>query len=448
MGFPGGRNGDPGPVAAPHLAGATVLVLDDNDANVLLIQRLLDRAGAARVVGITDARRAVDTYVELQPDLVLVDLHMPYVDGHSLLGALRSLKAAEAFVPVVVLTADTTVEAKNRALAGGASDFLTKPFEPTEVLLRVNNLLETRSLHLALQRQNADLEEEIRRKGAREREQAKHRATREKELRRHLDGGPLTMVYQPIVNLRSNAIAGFEALARFSGEPVRPPNEWFAEAADLGLGTELELLAVESALGGLAQIPEGVYIAVNVSPETALDARLASTIESVAERVVIELTEHAAVSEYESLVARMRYLRELGSRLAVDDAGAGYASLQHILRLSPDIIKLDIDLTRGIDNDPARRALAVALVQFGNDIGAAVAAEGIERPGELETLRRIGASSGQGYLLGHPAPLPDAKRRTGVDPSVPVQALPFGRGHPGQHTRESSPADAAPQDVM
>jgi EAL domain-containing protein (putative c-di-GMP-specific phosphodiesterase class I) len=112
------------------------------------------------------------------------------------------------------------------------------------------------------------------------------------------------------------------------------------------------------------------------------------------------------VEDYDALVRALDGLRSQGVRVAVDDTGAGYAGLAHILRLRPDIIKLDIDLTRGIDADPVRRALAASLVAFGGDIGATITAEGIETGEELEALRTLGVTCGQGYYLARPGPLP------------------------------------------
>jgi EAL domain-containing protein (putative c-di-GMP-specific phosphodiesterase class I)/FixJ family two-component response regulator len=390
--------------AARSIAGAVVLVVDDGEANVLLLDRLLSRAGARRVITVTDPRRAVETFVTEDPDLVLLDLHMPHMDGLSVLAALQSAIPAGEFVPVIVLTADTTIDAKNQALASGAKDFLTKPFEQTEVLLRVSNLLETRSLQQELRRHNAELEETIRRKEEQERLLAQEWAERESRVRQAITGRDLTMVFQPIADLRSGATTGFEALARFSQAPVRPPNEWFAEAASVGLETDLELKAVESAVEALDLLPPGTYLSVNVSPQTMVDRRLQDVLRPVADRIVVELTEHAAVDEYEKLLAATGALRAMGARIAVDDAGSGYSSFQHILQVCPDIIKLDLDLTRGIHADPARRALGLALVAFSIEIGADVIAEGIEEAEELHTLREIGVGCGQGYLLGRPGP--------------------------------------------
>jgi EAL domain-containing protein (putative c-di-GMP-specific phosphodiesterase class I) len=142
-----------------------------------------------------------------------------------------------------------------------------------------------------------------------------------------------------------------------------------------------------------------------VSPETALQRGLAEAIEAVAQRVVIEVTEHDAVARYDELVAALQPVRASGARIAVDDAGSGYASLQHILRLGPDIIKLDIELTRDVDHDPARRALALALVSFAREIGATITAEGIESAEQLRALLAVGATHGQGYHISPPLPM-------------------------------------------
>lgn len=389
-----------------RLADATVLIVDDNPTNVLLLQRLLERSGIGRTVGITDPRETVTRFHALAPDLVMLDLHMPHLDGVAVLEALRTASPPDSFCPVLVLTADASLEAKQRALAAGAKDFVTKPFEQTEVLLRVKNLLETRALHLRLQRHNAALQEQVDHSAERERRQAQKDDERRQRVQRVLDEHHIAMAFQPIVNLETSRVAGLEALARFSAPPQRGPHEWFAEADASGLGSDLELLAVRSAVTRIDQLPGDTYLSVNVSPHTALDPRLAATIRFAADRLVLELTEHARVDQYAKLRDALAEPRRAGLRIAVDDAGSGYASLQHILRLRPDIIKLDIELIRGIDSDPAQRALTTALVAFARDIGAAVIAEGIETADELQALRHLHVGYGQGFYLGRPEPLP------------------------------------------
>ena len=121
---------------------------------MLLLEKMLRRAGYASVRGTTDARQVLPLYAEFRPDLLLLDLHMPGLTGFEVLERLQGVVGPGDFFPVLVLTADTTAETRERALAGGANDFLTKPFDQTEVLLRVRNLLETRSLHRRLRDQN------------------------------------------------------------------------------------------------------------------------------------------------------------------------------------------------------------------------------------------------------------------------------------------------------
>lgn len=221
-----------------------------------------------------------------------------------------------------------------------------------------------------------------------------------------ISGDALSMVFQPIVGIATGSVIGCEALARFSGPPARP-DIWFADAERAGLGPALELAAIERALASLPQLPAGVYLSVNASPSLLLSGLLMSSLGAVdAGRVVIEVTEHAAVDDYDTLLRAVGDLRAMGVRLAVDDAGAGFASLNHILRLRPDVIKLDISLTRGIDTDPVRRALAGALVGVAHDMGSTLVAEGVEGQGELDELKALGADAVQGYLLARPGPLP------------------------------------------
>lgn len=216
----------------------------------------------------------------------------------------------------------------------------------------------------------------------------------------------ISMRCQPIVDLHTGALAGVEALARFPGPPDRPPNHWFAQAEQVGLGVELQLAAVEVALPLIEQLPCGVYLAINLGPDALMSAELPPLLRLVpSERVVLELTEHLAVDDYPSLIATLQCLRSGGVRLAIDDAGAGFASLSHIVKLAPDLIKLDRRFTAGIDLDPVRRALAQALVTFAHETGAQVTAEGIETDQELETVRSLGIPYGQGYFIARPEPV-------------------------------------------
>lgn len=138
------------PVEPSDLAPSRILVIDDEEANVLLLSTLLRREGYTDVVGLTDPEAALGAFVEIRPDLVLLDLMMPVVDGYQLLEAFRRQTAPDDFRPVLVLTADATPSARRRALALGAKDFVSKPFDVVEVALRIANLLETRVLYRRL----------------------------------------------------------------------------------------------------------------------------------------------------------------------------------------------------------------------------------------------------------------------------------------------------------
>lgn len=217
------------------------------------------------------------------------------------------------------------------------------------------------------------------------------------------------MVFQPIFPLHDGRAAGFETLARFTAEPRRSPDEWFSEAARVDLAEALELAMIERALADLHRIPPDVYLSLNISPAHILSGAVLRVLDGTPlERVVLEVTEHEPVGDYDLFAARLNPLRERGLRLAVDDAGAGHASFRHILQLRPDLIKLDLALTRDIDHDPARRALASALVSFAAETGSRIVAEGVETMAELHTLRTLGVSYAQGYLLGRPQPIDQA----------------------------------------
>jgi len=227
------------------------------------------------------------------------------------------------------------------------------------------------------------------------------------QLLEFLTADSMTIVFQPVVDLRSGQVLGAEALARFNAEPRRGPDFWFAEAWRLGLGMELELEAIRRALRELETMPSHVYVAVNAAPKTLCSKELLQVLDGVrGERVVVELTEHERVDDYETMNVALAAVRSRGTRLSIDDAGAGFSSFQHVLRLRPDIIKLDRSLTTGVDTNPVRFALASALVTFAASLGARVCAEGIETPAELVALQKLGVRKGQGYFLARPAPLP------------------------------------------
>ena len=220
----------------------------------------------------------------------------------------------------------------------------------------------------------------------------------------------LVTAFQPIRDLASVEVVGVEALTRFVCSPLRSPDQWFREAEAVGRGTDLEFLALETALRAAADLPEHLYVGVNLSPRACLDPRLGEAIRRSRmkpRRIVVELTEHSVVANYADLMAALAPLREDGLRLAIDDACNGFSSLRHIAMLSPEMIKLDRTISAGIDTSPNLRALCAAMVSFATEIGSRLVAEGIETEAQLALVTGLGVHAGQGYLLGHPSVRPE-----------------------------------------
>ena len=214
------------------------------------------------------------------------------------------------------------------------------------------------------------------------------------------------MAFQPIFELTHMVPIAIEGLCRFKGQPYRPPNFWFDDAARVGLARELELAVISYALKSLAQVPDSVYMSLNASADTIASGELAASLPAaLAPRLAIEVTEHDEVSDWAAFSRQLSALRDLGARIAIDDAGAGYSGLQQMIRLRPDIIKLDRSLVAGIDTDRVRRSLCTAMIHYARETKATLVAEGIETETELSTLIELGVGFGQGYHLTRPKPL-------------------------------------------
>ncbi len=213
----------------------------------------------------------------------------------------------------------------------------------------------------------------------------------------------ITPVFQPIVSLSTGRVSGYEALSRFHAPPDRRPDEWFALAHRVGLGPQLEARAVAAALAAPGR-PEGAYLSFNLSPSALASPAVLAVLPKDLSGLVVEITEHERVGDELELRGQLAPLRERGARIAVDDAGAGYAGLQQVMRIHPDIIKLDRSLVADVDSDPAKAALIDAFARFARGTGAVVCAEGIETAGELRVVADLDVTYGQGFGLGKPQP--------------------------------------------
>jgi EAL domain-containing protein (putative c-di-GMP-specific phosphodiesterase class I)/DNA-binding response OmpR family regulator len=545
--------------------GCRIYIADDVAANRALLETILTRGGFTDVHLFGDGAALLEGIAAAEPDLVLLDLRMPTVDGFEVLRRLADRRTTDIYMPVLVLTAETGQESRREALDLGADDYVSKPFDAREVLLRVRNLLQTRMLHRTLRTENVGLAAEADHArqdlSDREREWAdvaeslaalQVRATTEEtanaicnELKR-ISGlssvmiiavdaagqavplaidGPVDMrlgvnraipeaqvapwrervgrrpwvgpwepavdsvarrlagdtpsamavlplntsqgllgamvattamtdgiayltarlpvltsfsavtaallapgilerqrrgairaqlehvletssfrpVFQPVVELATDRIIGFEALTRFT-DGMRPDRR-FADADAVGLGLELEAATMAAALEAALELPRGGWLSMNVSPAFLMDPFRARRIlgDRKGRTLVLEITEHVAIEDYERFRAAVAALGSSVS-FAVDDAGAGYSSFRHILELHPDFVKLDIGLVRGIDKDDVRQALVAGIVYFAQRTGCSLIAEGVETEGERATLRSLGVEFGQGFLLSRPAP--------------------------------------------
>ncbi|MEA2683732.1 MAG: hypothetical protein QOK05_2060 [Chloroflexota bacterium] len=380
-----------------------VLIADDEKIVRDALADLIEDTPGMTVVGVAEnAEEAIAMAGSTSPDVALLDVRMPGGGPTAARGILQCCPQ----VRVLALSASGSHDTVLEMLQAGASGYLVKGILPTEVIAGIQHAAAGEapiSAEVAggvIDRLRDQLDVEA--------QEVERRAALTAQLTVALDGDGLDMVYQPIMDLETRKVVGVESLARFKLDPHRPPNEWFQVAADLGMAPRLEVSAVRRALARHAALPADVFMAVNLSPATLMSAEVAGAIpKGFADRVIIEVTEHTPVVDYLALRTALAPLRASGVTLAVDDAGAGFASLRHILKLAPHFIKLDISLTQNIEHDAGTIALAVALTSFAGAIGARVIAEGIETQGQLDALRSLGIQLGQGYHLGRPMSMED-----------------------------------------
>lgn len=234
-------------------------------------------------------------------------------------------------------------------------------------------------------------------------EAAEQLAERRSDLMWH--ASTLTPVFQPVVDLATGETVGFEALSRF--EDGTPPAQRFAQAAELGVGPDLEAVAIQRALARAADLPDGCWLSLNVSASLLREHdRLAELVAHTDRPLVLELTEQEAISDY---VALRQVVEALGPHvsLAIDDIGEAFSGLRHLVELMPAYAKLDMGLVRDIHVDPARQALVAALRRYMDEVGAVLIAEGVESEAEGQMLTSLGVALAQGFLFGRPAPVAD-----------------------------------------
>ena len=381
-----------------------VLVAEDDPSMRAALAELIESEPSFALVGTaSNALEAVEMAGAERPDVALVDVRMPHGGG---MAATRGIKERSPDTQVVAFSAHDDRRTVLNMLQSGAVGYLVKSADVEEIVGAIKTARSGQGT-LSVEVTNEVISELVGQLATRTRERERNRR-RARRIRRVLeDDSAFSMVFQPIYDLGSGDLIGAEAVARFHLPPRRGPSAWFEEAASAGFGERLELVAVRKALAALPDFPAGAFLSVNVSPGTLGALELDELVrDAESDRLVVEVTEHARIDDYTSLDRTLAPLRERGIRLAVDDAGAGFASLRHILRLDPDFIKLDRTLIDSIDSDRSRQALAAGLTSFAEKSGATMIAEGIERDEEMRTLIDLDVALGQGFFLARPGPLP------------------------------------------
>lgn len=384
-----------------------VLIAEDDAAVRGALSDIIRTEGTLELAAaVADGEQAIDAAAREQPHVALLDVRMP--GGGAV--AVRGIKRVSPDTSVLALSAHDDRATVLEMLEAGVSGYLVKG---SSISVIIDSIERAAAGQGSLSGKVAgDVIEVLAGQLTVRRRADERRERREVRIRRAIeDETVLRIVFQPICKLGGDPV-GVEALSRFDIPPKRGPERWFAEASEVGLRRELELAAVRKALEQLPLVAADMFLSVNVSPETLMAAPLRKLLEAVdGARIVVEVTEHAPIEDYDRLGAAVDRLRDRGVRLAVDDAGAGFASLRHILRLAPDFIKLDRTLIAGIETDRSRQALAAGLISFAGKIDATIVAEGIERPDELAALKALGVAYGQGFFLACPGPLPLPVRR-------------------------------------
>jgi EAL domain-containing protein (putative c-di-GMP-specific phosphodiesterase class I)/DNA-binding NarL/FixJ family response regulator len=380
-----------------------VLIADDQQFTAAGTTAALESSEGFELVGAAASAWSAAALAEAaQPDVALVHVYLPG-GGDT---AVRDILAASPDTGVLAHAGTADRESLIEMLRAGARGYLMRDAPPAKLAAALraaahgdtifNGVVDRGVLH--------ELMGQVHEAGRLHEARSAKRA----RIRRVIDRGEFDVVFQPIVALATREVVGYEALSRFAAEPHRGPDQWFAEAHEVGLGPELELAALRRACERSHALPECMFMAVNVSPVTAERPDLLALLAGChVDHIVLEVTEHARVEDYPRFRRSIDRVRQLGASLAVDDAGAGFSSLRHMLELDAELIKLDGSLTRSVEADPRRRSLASALIELGRESGASVLAEHVESELQLIELQRLGVEYGQGYHLGRPGPLPE-----------------------------------------
>jgi len=370
-----------------------VLVAEDDDLGRRLIQRIL-AAFDWDIVIVPDGAQALERFAEERFDVVLTDMVMPQLDGIAL---LRAIRERDLEVPIIVITGAPDMPSAIAAIELGAFGYLPKPFD----IDHLRSLLQ-RAVQLS---KMARVKREAMNVVGSMHPRAGDRAGLDAVFTRAMES--LWMAYQPIVRAADRTLFGYEALMRSSEAALPHPGAVLDAAEKLGrihmLGHHVRARAAEP----IVHCAPGTTLFVNLHASDLGDEALLDSgapLSLIASRVVLEVTERASLDQVPDVRGRAQALRAMGYRIAVDDLGAGYAGLTSFTLLEPDVVKLDMDLVRGIDTHRTKRSIVSSMVTLCHEMKSIVVAEGVETAEERATLVDLGCDLIQGYLLAKPGP--------------------------------------------
>jgi len=377
----------------PQTEACHILLADDDHWVAEIYARILECDGYI-VHRVEDGSEAVARLATRSFDAVISDIEMPGASG---IDVLRAAHAQDPDYPVMLMTGNAALSTSVEAVEHGALRYLTKPVDLCQLSATVRDAIGRHKL-VQLKQRVFELHGE---------DAERLRSTQVLHSRFDAAVSGLFMVYQPIVAFGARSVFGYEALLRTRDAVLPSPAHLLHLAEELQRIRELGRAVRRRVAEMLKAMALPVTVFVNLHPDELDDDELYAAdapLTSVAQHVVLEITERAPLASIADLAGRIATLRERGFRLAIDDLGAGYAGLSAFAQIHPDVIKLDMSLIRNVDSDPTRRTEVASLARMSRELGVLVVAEGVETVEERDTLVQLGCELLQGYLFAKPGP--------------------------------------------
>ena len=382
-----------------------VLIADDDQIVRESLASVIGSDPSLEIVGSAgDAQGAIDLAAWRLPDVALLDVRMPG-------GGARAAAEIARLSPstrVLALSAAEDRESVLTMIRAGALSYVGKTASNEEILNAIHGTAEggTQLSPRAVNGVFEAIADTAEGDGSSNNGNGSSLGSDPREqIERIIERQAVELAYQPLADLATLRVVAVEALPRFRTRPMRSPESWLVEAAKHGWLVDLELVALNAALGHVGMLPSDAFLAVSISPETALSDRFRDLIRGAdPSRIALVLNEYSAD---QLPTGALDVLRADGVRVAVHHAGSGPRSLRQIVRLAPDLIKVDMSMLREMSADPTGHEPVSSFIGFAFDIGAMVVADGVETEQEVETLRRLGVDHAQGNYLARPGPIPN-----------------------------------------